>query len=115
MTKPGFIQHPWTHQRGDSMSAACVIEHIENEAMHGCGLYYEIYHYRVTCRMKPALKKVVSVIPMSSGKSTRATINFCLNFIRRSSISPKYFSRVRLKVWRFSGFYGPAHFSRIKE
>ena len=50
MTKPGFIQHPWTHQRGDSMRAACVIEHIENESMHGCGLYYEIYHYRVICR-----------------------------------------------------------------
>lgn len=92
MTKPGFIQHPWTRQRGDSMSAACVIEHIENEAMRGCGLYYEIYHYRVICRllqllqtlnatdrvtlteeatrvalrlMKPALKKVVSVIPTS--------------------------------------------------
>lgn len=31
MTKPGFIQHPWTRQRGDSMRAACVIEHIENE------------------------------------------------------------------------------------
>ena len=102
MTNPGFIQHPWTRQRGDSMRAACVIEHIENEAMHGCGLYYEIYHYRVVCRllqlmqtlnatdritlteeptgeglrwMKPALKKVVSVIPTSSGKSVRATIN----------------------------------------
>lgn len=56
MTKPGFIQHPWTHQRGDSMSAACVIEHIENEAMHGCGLYYEIYYYRVICRLLQLLQ-----------------------------------------------------------
>ncbi|MGC0848835.1 hypothetical protein [Pantoea agglomerans] len=56
MTKPGFIQHPWTHQRGDSISAACIIEHIENEAMHGCGLYYEIYHYRVICRLLQLLQ-----------------------------------------------------------
>ncbi|EKN5090170.1 hypothetical protein H4F35_04815 [Pectobacterium versatile] len=56
MMTPGFIQHPWTHQRGDSMSAACVIEHIENEAMHGCGLYYEIYHHRVICRLLQLLQ-----------------------------------------------------------
>jgi hypothetical protein len=30
-------------------------------------------------------------------------------------LAPKYFSRVRLKAWRFSGFYDPAHFSQIKE
>ncbi|HIE3619852.1 TPA: hypothetical protein ACXLW9_002918 [Yersinia enterocolitica] len=56
MTKPGFIQHPWTHQCGDSMRAVCVIEHIENEAMRGCGLYYEIYHYRVICRLLQLLQ-----------------------------------------------------------
>lgn len=56
MTNPGFIQHPWTHQRGDSMRAACIIEHIENEAMRGCGLYYEIYHYRVVCRLLQLLQ-----------------------------------------------------------
>lgn len=38
------------------MRAARVIEHIENEAMHGCGLYYEIYHYRVVCRLLQLLQ-----------------------------------------------------------
>lgn len=56
MKKPGFIQHPWIRQRGDSMRAARVIERIENEAMHGCGLYYEIYHYRVVCRLLQLLQ-----------------------------------------------------------
>ncbi|ROS16500.1 hypothetical protein EDF82_1641 [Raoultella sp. BIGb0399] len=51
MAKPGFIQHPWTEQRGDSVSATCVIKRIENEAIRGCGLYYEIYHYRVICQL----------------------------------------------------------------
>ncbi|HEM8819731.1 TPA: hypothetical protein U2R14_000273 [Raoultella planticola] len=51
MTKPSFIQNPWTHQRGDSVRVTCVIQRIENEAMRGCGLYYEIYHYRVICQL----------------------------------------------------------------
>lgn len=38
------------------MRAACVIEHIEDESMHGCGLYYEIYHYRVICRLLQLLQ-----------------------------------------------------------
>lgn len=51
MTKPGFIQHPWTGRRGDSISATCIIQCIENKEMRGCGLYYEIYHYRVICQL----------------------------------------------------------------
>ncbi|WP_145547479.1 hypothetical protein [Yersinia intermedia] len=56
MTKPGFIQHPWSHQRGDTLRAASVIQRIEKEAMRGCGLYYEIYHYRVIFRLLQLLK-----------------------------------------------------------
>lgn len=56
MTKPGFIQHPWSHQRGDYIRAANVIQRIESEAMRGCGLYYEIYHYRVIRQLYPLLK-----------------------------------------------------------
>lgn len=55
MTKPGFIQHPWSHQRGDALRAASVIQRIEKEAMRGCGLYYEIYHYRVISQLLPLL------------------------------------------------------------
>ncbi|MGY6355425.1 hypothetical protein [Citrobacter amalonaticus] len=51
MTKPGFIQHPRANQRGDYIRAACVIQRIENEAMIGCGLYYEIYHHRVMTQL----------------------------------------------------------------
>lgn len=56
MTKPGFIQLPWSHQRGDSILAASVIQRIENESMHGCGLYYEIYYYRVIRQLYRLLK-----------------------------------------------------------
>lgn len=55
MTKPGFIQHPWSHQRGDSLRAASIIQRVETEAMHGCGLYYEIYYYRVISQLLPLL------------------------------------------------------------
>ncbi|MCW2474455.1 hypothetical protein [Candidatus Symbiopectobacterium sp. NZEC151] len=51
MTKPGFIQHPWSPLRGDFLRADCVIRDIEHEEVRGCGLYYEIYHYRVLCRL----------------------------------------------------------------
>lgn len=51
MTKPGFIQHPWSPQRGDFLRADCVIRDIEDEEIRRCGLYYEIYHYRVLCRL----------------------------------------------------------------
>ncbi|CAG74515.1 hypothetical plasmid protein [Pectobacterium atrosepticum SCRI1043] len=51
MTKPGFIQHPWSHQRGDSLRTASVIQRIEKEAMRGCGLYYEIYHHCVISQL----------------------------------------------------------------
>jgi hypothetical protein len=55
MTKPGFIQHPWSHQRGDTLRAASIIQRIEKEAMRGCGLYYEIYHYRVISQLLPLI------------------------------------------------------------
>lgn len=58
MTKPGFIQHPWSHQRGDSLRAASVIQRIEKDAMRGCGLYYEIYHYRVITQLFQLLNKL---------------------------------------------------------
>ena len=61
MTKPGFIQHPWSHQRGDSICAASVIQRIEKEAMHGCGLYYEIYYYRVIRQLYRLLKTLNAV------------------------------------------------------
>ncbi|HGY2281742.1 TPA: hypothetical protein ACNVB1_000603 [Citrobacter braakii] len=58
MTKPGFIQHPWSHQRGDSLRASSVIQRIEKEAMRGCGLYYEIYHYHVITQLFQLLNKL---------------------------------------------------------
>ncbi len=51
MAKSGFIQHPWSNQRGDSICVTSVIQRIENEVMRGCGLYYEIYHHRVICQL----------------------------------------------------------------
>lgn len=45
--KAGFITPPWSHTRGDSISALSLISRIEKEAHHGSGSYYEIYHYRV--------------------------------------------------------------------
>ncbi|EOX8956954.1 hypothetical protein ACPW5J_004336 [Enterobacter hormaechei] len=45
--KRGFIAPPWPHARGDSVRAECLIQRIEKEASRGCGLYYEIYQYRV--------------------------------------------------------------------
>ena len=44
--KNGFIAPPWSHVRGDSVRAECLIQRIEKEANRGCGLYYEIYEYR---------------------------------------------------------------------
>lgn len=54
--KPGFIRNPWTKQRGDSISAAAVIRDISRAAHRGCGLYYEIYHYRVICELRALLE-----------------------------------------------------------
>ncbi|WP_336222905.1 hypothetical protein [Enterobacter kobei] len=45
--KAGFIAPPLPHTRGDSVSALSLIDRISKEAHRGCGLYYEIYHYRV--------------------------------------------------------------------
>lgn len=33
MVKPGFIRHPWSNQRGDSICVTSVIQRIENETM----------------------------------------------------------------------------------
>ena len=44
--QPGFIRHPWSTQRGDSMKADAVIRAVSRAAHHGCGLHYEIYAYR---------------------------------------------------------------------
>ncbi|MGP6457445.1 hypothetical protein ACRYSL_22565 (plasmid) [Enterobacter mori] len=56
--KPGFIAPPWPHLRGDSISAASLITRIEKEAHRGCGLYYEIYHFRVLDELQNALTKL---------------------------------------------------------
>lgn len=53
--KPGFIAPPWPHLSGDSVSAESLIQRIEKEAHHGCGLYYEIYQYRVLCELRSLL------------------------------------------------------------
>lgn len=57
--KPDFIAPPWPHARGDSVSAASLISRIEKEAHRGCGLYYEIYHYR-------ALEALRALLPVLS-------------------------------------------------
>ena len=49
--KHGFITPPWAHERGDSIRAASLVRRIEKNAHHGCGLYYEIYHYRVISQL----------------------------------------------------------------
>lgn len=49
--KKGFIAPPWPHIRGDSVRAECLIQRIEKEANRGCGLYYEIYHYRALSKL----------------------------------------------------------------
>lgn len=54
--KPGFITPPWPHERGDSIRARSLIERIEIEAHHGCGLHYEIYEYRVLTRLFSTLQ-----------------------------------------------------------
>lgn len=45
--KPGFIRHPWSTERGDSMRADAVIQALSRTAHRGCGLHYEIYEYRL--------------------------------------------------------------------
>ncbi|WP_217450151.1 hypothetical protein [Lelliottia aquatilis] len=54
--KPGFIRNPWTKQRGDSIKAAAVIREFSRAAHRGCGLYYEIYHHRLTCELRALLE-----------------------------------------------------------
>lgn len=49
--KHGFIASPWSHERGDSISAESAVKHIEKNAHQGCGLYYEIYHQRVISQL----------------------------------------------------------------
>lgn len=44
--KTGFITPPWPHTRGDSVKALSIVIRILDEANTGCGLHYEIYHYR---------------------------------------------------------------------
>ncbi|SYT49017.1 putative dopa decarboxylase protein remnant [Klebsiella pneumoniae] len=53
--KPGFIPPPWPHTPGDSVSAESLIQRIEKEANHGCGLYYEIYQYRAMRELQQTL------------------------------------------------------------
>lgn len=54
-TKTGFIAPPWPHVRGDSVSAASLISRIGKDAHRSCGLYYEIYHYRVVEALRALL------------------------------------------------------------
>lgn len=53
--KPGFIAPPWPHLRGDSVSAASIIERIEKEAGRTCGQYYEIYQYHAMRELQQTL------------------------------------------------------------
>ncbi|EKS9266615.1 hypothetical protein QC837_004556 [Salmonella enterica] len=53
--KPGFIAPPWPHTPGDSVNAESLIQRIEKEAHHGCGLHYEIYQYRALCKLRDLL------------------------------------------------------------
>ncbi|EJM3421874.1 hypothetical protein NOF85_004595 [Salmonella enterica] len=53
--KPGFITPPWPHLRGDSVSAASIIERIEKEAGRTCGQHYEIYQYRAMRELQQTL------------------------------------------------------------
>lgn len=54
--KNGFIAPPWPHVRGDSVRAECLIQRIEKEANRGCGLHYEIYHYRLIGELRALLE-----------------------------------------------------------
>lgn len=56
--KPGFISPPWAHTRGDSVSALSLINRAEKNAACGCGLHYEIYHYRVLDELQNVLTKL---------------------------------------------------------
>jgi hypothetical protein len=51
----GFITPPWPHERGDSVSVRSLIQRAEKEAHHGCGLYFEIYQYRVLDQLRSLL------------------------------------------------------------
>ncbi|EKT1335104.1 hypothetical protein ABWR82_004260 [Salmonella enterica subsp. enterica] len=50
--KSGFITPPWPHTRGDSVSVKSIIQRIQKEVNHGCGLYYEIYEHRLLSRLR---------------------------------------------------------------
>lgn len=56
--KSGFISPPWPHTRGDTVSVLSLIRRTEQHAAHGCGLYYEIYHYRVLVELQNVLTKL---------------------------------------------------------
>ena len=56
--KPGFISPPWAHTRGDSVSALSLINRAGKNAACGCGLHYEIYHYRVLDELQNVLTKL---------------------------------------------------------
>lgn len=51
----GFIRHPWSTQRGDSMRADAVIQALSRTAHLGCGLHYEIYEYRLVSELRALL------------------------------------------------------------
>jgi hypothetical protein len=45
--KPGFITPPWPHTHGDSVSVESLIDRFAHDAHRSCGLYYEIYYWRL--------------------------------------------------------------------
>lgn len=65
--KPGFITPPWPHERGDSIKASCLIERFEKEAIAGCGLYFEIYEYRV----RKELREIVDELSAEDAETLR--------------------------------------------
>lgn len=58
--KPGFIRHPWSTERGDSMRADAVIQALSRTAHRGCGLHYEIYEYRLISELCALLDRLDS-------------------------------------------------------
>lgn len=58
--KRGFIAPPWPHVRGDSIRADAVIQEVSRTAHRGCGLYYEIYHYRLVSELRSLLDELDS-------------------------------------------------------
>jgi len=76
--KRGFIAPPCPHARGDSVSAACLVERAEKRAAQGCGLHYEIYEYRVLEELNDILANL-SAGDAATFQAAAASRGFCLD------------------------------------